>query len=49
VEELVEELREEKYAEKYTRLVEGTLAALPADRLSLEDLLDAFPLMSSRL
>ncbi|KAG7378544.1 hypothetical protein PHYPSEUDO_009937 [Phytophthora pseudosyringae] len=49
VEELVDELKEEKMDEKYTRLVEGTLAAQPADRLSLEDLLGAFPPTNSRL
>ncbi|ETM47459.1 serine/threonine protein kinase [Phytophthora nicotianae] len=49
VEELVDELKEEKLDEKYTQLVEGMLAAHPAERLSLEDLLDAFPPMNSRL
>ncbi|KAL4085629.1 hypothetical protein PRIC1_014965 [Phytophthora ramorum] len=49
VEELVEELKGENMDKKYTRLVEGTLAAHPTDRLSLEDLLEAFPQMHSRL
>ncbi|KAG3077903.1 hypothetical protein PI124_g9371 [Phytophthora idaei] len=49
VEELVDELKEEKLDEKYTQLVEGMLAAHPAERLSLEDLLEAFPPMNSRL
>ncbi|POM81862.1 Protein Kinase [Phytophthora palmivora] len=49
VEELVDELKEEKLDEKYSRLVEGTLAAHPADRLSLNALLEAFPPMNSRL
>ncbi|GMF17208.1 unnamed protein product [Phytophthora lilii] len=47
--EIVEELKEEKLDEKYTRLVESTLAVHPADRLSLEDLLEVFPPMNSRL
>lgn len=45
----MEELKEEKLDGKYTRLVEGMLTAQPADRLSLEDLLEAFPPMNSRL
>ncbi|KAI9996622.1 hypothetical protein PInf_014362 [Phytophthora infestans] len=49
VEELVDELKEEKLDEKYTQLVGGMLAAHPAERLSLEDLLEAFPPMNSRL
>ncbi|RQM09184.1 hypothetical protein DD237_000305 [Peronospora effusa] len=49
VEELLEELKEQSLDEKYTMLVEGMLAMHPADRISLETLLTAFPAMSSRL
>ncbi|KAK1929707.1 Sporulation-specific protein 1 [Phytophthora citrophthora] len=49
VEELVDDLKEKKLDKKYIRLVEGTLTPLPADRPSLEELLEAFPSMNSRL
>ncbi|EGZ26597.1 hypothetical protein PHYSODRAFT_320512 [Phytophthora sojae] len=49
VEEIVDEIKADKLDEKYTRLVEGTLAEHPADRLSLDELLEAFPPMNSRL
>ncbi|KAL3669967.1 hypothetical protein V7S43_005339 [Phytophthora oleae] len=49
VEELVDDLKEKKLDKKYIRLVEGTLAPHPAGRPSLEELLEAFPLMNSRL
>ncbi|KAE9022505.1 hypothetical protein PR003_g12176 [Phytophthora rubi] len=49
VEEIVDELKVDKLDKKYARLVEGTLAEHPADRMSLEKLLEAFPPMNSRL
>ena len=49
VEELLEKLKKQSLDEKYTLLVEGMLATHPADRISLETVLTAFPAMSSRL
>lgn len=49
VEELVDDLKYKKLDDKYIRLVEGTLTPHPADRPSLEELLEAFPPMNARL
>ncbi|CAI5717338.1 unnamed protein product [Peronospora destructor] len=49
VEELLEELKEQLVDERCTMLVKGMLATHPADRISLETVLTAFPAMSSRL
>ncbi|CAI5735021.1 unnamed protein product [Peronospora destructor] len=49
VEEILEELKEQPVDERCTMLVKGMLATHPADRISLETVLTAFPAMKSRL